>query len=388
MQRILHFAQDSDTSGFFPQLAKWHDRQRYQMIFATLNPMADWLRDYMLSQGVTCFSCDCRHRSQYPLGLLKLAKYLRQQRVDILHTHLFEPSVIGLLAGALAGTQMRVVTRHYSDYHTRINKHWHVKLDQLCTRLSHRVIAVSQHTADHMLAEENAAPDKLQVVLNGIDFARVNRSASYDRAQLRSEFVDDETPLLLIAARLHPEKGYEYLFQAMAQLKPMFAGKIKLLVAGAGPFREAYETQVCSLGCEDVVSFLGFRKDLPDLMAAADLFVLPSVAEAFGLVLAEALYLGTPVVSTTVGGIPEIVEDGVDGRLVPPANAKALVETIANLLRHPAKRQQMAGVGREKVLQKFRFQDMVRAYEEVYQQLDGNQAGAVNARSLRSHSHV
>lgn len=387
-QRILHFAQDSDTSGFFPQLAKWHDRQRYQMIFATLNPMADWLRAYMFSQGVNCFSCDCQQRFEYPLGLLKLANYLRREKIDILHTHLFEPSVIGLLAGTLAGTRMRLETRHYSDYHTRINKRWHVRLDQLCTRLSHGVIAVSQHTADHMISEEQAPPEKLHVVLNGIDFARVRLSANYERSKVRREFVDDATPLLLIAARLHPEKGYEYLFQAMTQLKRCFNGKIRLLVAGAGPMLNHYQEMVRSLHCDDVVTFLGFRKDLPDLMAAADLFVLPSVAEAFGLVLAEALYLGTPVVSTQVGGIPEIVEDGVDGVLVSPANERALADTITNLLNDPARRERMSGVGRDKVVAKFRFEEMVRFYEAVYEQLSTNGVEEINARSLRSHSHV
>jgi glycosyltransferase involved in cell wall biosynthesis len=388
MQRILHFAQDNDTSGFFPQLAKWHDRQRYQMIFATLNPMADWLREYMLSQGVACFSCDCRQRFEYPLGLLKLANYLRRESVDILHTHLFEPSVIGLLSGALAGTKMRIETRHYSDYHTRINKRWHVRLDQLCTRLSHGVIAVSQHTADHMVSAEQAPPEKLHVVLNGIDFARVKRSVNYDRSRIRQEFVDDETPMLLIAARLHPEKGYEYLFQAMKQLKLRFKGKIKLLVAGKGDLLKHYQEMVRSLQCDDVVTFLGFRKDLPDLMAAVDLFVLPSVAEAFGLVLAEALYLGIPVVSTRVGGIPEIVADGVDGLLIPPANEQALADAIAALLNDPARRVQMSGTGGEKVLRKFRFEDMVRSYEAVYQQLNANRLEEINARSLHNHSHV
>jgi len=111
-RRLLHFAQDSDTSGFFPQLAKWHDRDRYQMYFATLNPMAAWLREYMESEGVNCFSCDCKSRFDYPLGMIRLARHLRRERIDILHTHLFEPSVIGLLAGLLARTPMRIMTRH------------------------------------------------------------------------------------------------------------------------------------------------------------------------------------------------------------------------------------------------------------------------------------
>src|SRR3989442_6203271 len=316
--RILHFAQDSDTSGFFPQLARWHDRSRFEMYFATLNPIAPWLREYMESQGVTCFSCDSRRRVEYPIGLVKLARFLRRNRIDILHTHLFEPSVIGLVAGALARTRTRVLTRHYSDYHTRINKRWHVRLDQLCTRLSQRVIAVSKHTADHLIDVEGAPRGKVHTVLNGIDFDRVKPSGADARERIRREFGAENAHLLVIIARLHPEKGHSYLFQALPDIRRRVHKPVRLIVAGAGPFDAAYRQEVRALGCEDIVSFAGFRKDSADLMAAADLVVLPSVAEAFGLVLTESLYLGTPVVATRAGGIPEIVDDGVDGLLVPP----------------------------------------------------------------------
>jgi glycosyltransferase involved in cell wall biosynthesis len=122
-----------------------------------------------------------------------------------------------------------------------------------------------------------------------------------------------------------------------------------------------------------MVNFLGFRKDSPDLIAAADLLILPSLAEAFGLVLTEALYLGTPVVATRVGGIPEIVDDGIDGALVPPGDSKALASAIIELLANPERRQRLAGPGREKVLERFRFEDMVRSYETIYTNIAANQ---------------
>ena len=388
MKRVLHFAQDSDTSGFFPQLAKWHDRNRYQMFFATLNPIAPWLRDYMESQGVECFSCDCTGRGQYPLGMIRLAQFLRRKKVDILHTHLFEPSVIGLQAGVLARTPVRVVTRHYSDYHTRINKKWHVRLDQLCTRLSHAVIAVSRHTADHLIHEEGAPPEKVHSILNGIDFDRARISGAGAAERIRREFAAEQSHLLLIVARLHPEKGHTYLFKALSDIRSRVSKPVRLLVAGAGPFESAYRKEVSALGCDDVVSFLGFRKDSADLMTAADLVILPSLAEAFGLTLTEALYLGTPVVATRVGGIPEIVDDGVDGLLVPPADSKALADAIVDLLNNGDRRTLMAGAGREKVVTRFRFDDMVRAYEAIYLQLSRESREGADARSIGDHSHV
>lgn len=382
MQRILHFAQDSDTSGFFPQLARWHDRSRFKMYFATLKPIAPWLREYMQSQGVECFSCDARRRVEYPLAMIKLARFLRRNQIDILHTHLFEPSVVGLLAGLLARTPTRVVTRHYSDYHTRINKKWHVRLDQLCTRLSHRVIAVSQHTADHLIESEGAPPEKVHTVLNGIDFERAKVSGAAGPESVRREFRAEDAHLLLIIARLHPEKGHSYLFQALPKIRRSVHKPVRLIVAGTGPYEAAYREEVRALACDDMVSFAGFRQDAPDLIAAADLVILPSVAEAFGLVLTEALYLGTPVVATLAGGIPEIVDDGVDGVLVPPSDSGAVARAIVDLLNDPNRRLRMAGVGREKILNRFRFEDMVRSYETIYEKAIGNQPSALSDEPL------
>ncbi len=366
---VLHFAESDDTSGFFPQLAKWHDRQRYRMLFGTLKPMAPWLREFMEREGVACMSCEARTRAHYPLGLARLIRYLRRERVAILHTHLFEPSAVGLLAGVLAGTGGRVMTRHYSNYHTRIGKRWHVRVDQLCNRMSHAVIAVSQHTADHIVGGEGAPVEKVHVVFNGIDFSRVKVSDREAPARLRREWCPGGEHLLVMPGRLHPEKGQTYFFQALPLIRQQLAWPVVALVAGAGPFESAYRKEVRSLRCDDMVRFLGFRRDIPDVIAAADLVVLPSVAEAFGLVVAEALYLGTPIVATHVGGIPEIVEDGVDGVLVPPADSKALADAIVRLLDDPERRRLMASAGRERVRDRFSFEKMIRAYEQFYERL-------------------
>ena len=369
MQRILHFAEDSDTSGYFPQLARWHDTTRYRMFFGTLKPMAPWLRDYMASQNVECFSCDCRSRAEYPQGMIRLAGFLRRQRIDILHTHLFDPSVIGLVAGWLARTSTRVMTRHYSDYHTRINKRWHTRLDRMCTALCHRAIAVSEHTAEVMRNEEGAPAERLRVILNGIDFERLRLSSPDAPERLRQELAPNGEFLILQMARLHPEKGHEHLFRALPQIRDEAARPVRLLLAGVGTAELEYRRLVKELGIEEHVAFLGFRRDGPDLMAATDLFVLPSVAEAFGLVLTEALYMGLPVVASRTGGIPEIIEEGVDGLLVPPASPQALASAILRVINDEALRQRLAGAGHDKVARTFAFEDMVRRYEDVYRDL-------------------
>lgn len=369
MVKVLHFAQADDTSGYFPQLAKRHDHSKSRMYFGTLNRMAPWLRDVMAAEGVGCFDCGCRTRTEYPLGLLRLVRFLRRAEIDVFHAHLFEPAVIGLPAAVLAGTRVRILTRHYSDYHTRIDRRWHTRLDQLCTTMSHAVIAVSRHTAQHLVEREGAPPEKVHVVLNGIDFERVRPSDPRSRERLRSELNVGESYVLLTAARLHPEKGYEHLFAALPGIMAQLDRRCVLLIAGTSALEAHYRELARSLGLEAAVRFLGYRTDIADLMLSADLFVLASVAEAFGLVLAEALYLGVPVVATRVGGIPEIVDDGVDGVLVPPGDSAALAQAVVELLRNPGRRAALAGAGRAKVERRFRFVDMMRSYERIYEEL-------------------
>lgn len=367
MIRILHFTESGDSSGYFPQLARWHDRGRYQMFFGTLHPNTGGLDASMADAGVPCFTCGCSGRQTYPGGLIRLVRFLRRERIDIVHTHIFDPSVVGLLAATVAKVPVRVMTRHYSDYHTRIHKSWHVRLDQLCTRLAHRTIAVSQHTADHMISAEGAPRAKVVTVLNGVDFSRF--PAAPVTPELRREFGAENAHLLVVPARLHPEKGHSVLFRVLPQLRASLPTPLVVVLAGSGPFEARYRGEVASLGCADIVRFAGFREDLPSIIRAADLVVLPSVAEAFGLVAVETLYLGTPVISTTAGGIPEIVDDGVDGLLVAPGDSEALRRAVERVLTDSALRERLTGSGRNKVLARFQFSRMMRQYEAVYDQL-------------------
>lgn len=338
------------------------------MAFGTLGPLDTRLREHMEGQGVECLDCACRARWAYPLGFLRLVDFLRRRRVDILHTHLFDPSVIGLGGGWLARTPARVVTRHYSDYHTRIARPVHVWLDRLCTRLSHRVIAVSQHTADHLTGVEGAPPAKVRVIHNGIDFDRVRPSSTEAPARVRAELAGRGARIVLMAARLHPEKGYDTLLEALPALCRHLPD-LTVWVAGGGPLEAGYRARASTLGLSERVRFLGFRHDLPDLISAADVLVLPSLAEAFGLVAAEALYLGVPVVASRVGGIPEIVDDGVDGLLVPPGDANALSAALLRVLADESLCSRLRGAGREKVAARFSFETMVRRYEAEYDAL-------------------
>jgi glycosyltransferase involved in cell wall biosynthesis len=368
--RVMHFAQDGDTSGFFAQLARFHDRSRFRMLFGTLGTISPSLRQVLEDQRVRVLSLGLRSRASYPAGVLRLAAALRSLQVQMLHTHLFDPSIVGLIAGTVACVPVRIMTRHYSDYHTRIGKTWHTRVDRMCTRLAHAVITVSHQTRHVMLQEEQAPAGKVHTIHNGIDLSRLVPPSAQELEALRRELeVGADVAVVAVVARLHPEKGHEHLFRALPRLLEATGGKLRLLVAGAGPFRAAYEREVAMLGVDEAVRFLGFRTDVARILAVADVVVLPSLAEAFGLVLAEAMFMRKAVVATTAGGIPEIVEDGVSGLLVPPASPEQLADAILSLLRDPACRVRLGEAGRRRVMARFRFETMMERYEVLYDTL-------------------
>ena len=360
---VMHFVESSDTSGYFPQLAKWHDRSRFEMHFGTLYPMDPALETTLNSYGVHCWSTGARRRVDLPLAVARLTREIRRRRVGVMHGHLFEPALVAMAAARLARVPCRVVTRHHSDYHTRANKRLHTLVDRFTTRLSTDCIAVSHHTAEIMMRLEKAPPEKIRVILNGVDADRILGTRSDSSRQIRREWADDDTFLMVQVARLHPEKGHTHLFNALPDVLRRVERPVRLLVAGEGPWRTEYEKEVQRLGVEHAVEFLGFRTDAIALMAAADLVVVPSVAEAFGLVAAEAALLEVPVVGTRAGGIPEVL--GEDGILVPPGDSRALADAIVRVAHHPPTASNLASAS-NRMRTDFSFARMMGAYEALY----------------------
>ena len=175
-------------------------------------------------------------------------------------------------------------------------------------------------------------------------------------------------PVLGTAARLVPIKGISYLLRALALVLPEFP-QLKLQLAGSGPERRALEAQARQFGIADRVEFLGWQPEIHQVMAAWDIFVLPSLDEGFPLALLDAMSVGLPVVASAAGGIPELVVDGQTGWLVPPARPEALAERIAFLLRNSELARSMGQAGRARIQREFFAARMVKDISGIYDSL-------------------
>jgi glycosyltransferase involved in cell wall biosynthesis len=292
----------------------------------------------------------------------RLAGILNLEKPDVVHVHEFFPGTLGRL-GALGGRGTKVVlTLHNRDEWKRAP---HVLVDRALAKRTDRVVANSEAVRGFVLKQEGFAPEKVCVIYNGIEADRFKHACR------------DGQPGYVVGSvgRMAEQKGYGYLLDAADLLKKaQLLGGLRFVIVGgdAHPSESVkleLEEKVKALGLEDVVEFLGERKDVPEVLTGFDCFVLPSLWEGFGLAIAEAMAASLPVVASRVDGIVEVVEDGVTGILVPPKDSKALAEAIRWMVDHPAEAKAMGRKGRERVERLFSAQRMADEHMSLYESL-------------------
>ena len=367
--RICHLIDRNRATGFFRSIARLHDRERYPVAVGSLEPEGS-LQVSMRELGVTTFALGCRSRAGYPRAVLALARRLRAEGGDVLHAHCFDPTLVGWAAARLARKRF-VFTRHHSDHHLRMGKTWHTRLDAWSAWHADHVIAVSEATRRIQVQVEGAPEASITVVYDGLEplFA-----PDVDRvAILREELGLAARPAVLVVARLHEEKGHRVLLRAWPAIVAA-VGPAVLLMAGEGPARAELEAECERIGIEGTVRWLGWRQDIPELLALSSVVVLPSLAESFGYAVLEGMSLGRPVVATAVGGVPEIIEHERTGLLVAPADSGALSVAVARVLTDRDLAARLGAAGRKRAAQ-FGFESMIKGYEAVYANLIENSEG-------------
>jgi glycosyltransferase involved in cell wall biosynthesis len=302
-----------------------------------------------------------------PCGLMRLLAFLHQEKPDILHTHLFRANVWGRLLGAAIRIPVIVssehsLTEHYFEGRRRTP--WLTGIDNLTARCC-KVIIANSHATKKYLVENGVRLEKIEVIHNGVDTR--GYTGNHLGSAIRTEFGLDSAKLVTMVGRLHPQKNHRLLIEAFAQLHARLP-QTKLLIVGEGPLEE----ELRMLGraqAPGAIIFAGARSDIPAIMAASDLVMLPSRWEPFGIVLVEAMSAGKPVIGTAVDGIPEVIVDGKTGLLVRPGDAAALADAMFGLLNDPARATRMGELGRARARRQFDIRKAVADLQLLYLRL-------------------
>jgi len=365
IRTVVHFI-DSPTFGGTEQvllhLLTGLDRQRWRSILLHhpepgLAPLLEGARRV----GVETRTVPRMAGMNTVTGLPRFLRVLQAERPAVFHAHLcwLLSCKYGLLAAALARVPGIVATAHqYMDPPWGRSTALQQRLFHRCAK---RYVAVSQAVANQLCEGFGVPARKVQVIHNDIPF----REAGPPDPALRTALSRASArPIVLTVARLDQQKGHTVLFDAIRDVPDAL-----FVLAGDGPEKTVLEAKARALGIADRVVLLGHRGDIGNLLAACDLFVLPSLYEGLPLAILEAMAAGKAVVATAVGGVAEAVLDGVTGVLVAPRDPSALAKTIRTLVADPLLAHRMGAAGRSRVQREFSsaamVQEVMRVYEEV-----------------------
>jgi glycosyltransferase involved in cell wall biosynthesis len=289
---------------------------------------------------------------------------LRDHRVDLVHSHEFTMAVYGAAAARWLGIP-HIITMHGAQY---VTSKWRRQvLLRWAFRSSAATVAVSHDTKRHLDTELGLSPTRVRVVQNGVPVRAGNRSKV--RAELA---VPDDHVVILAVGSLVPRKGHAVLIEALATIG---AGPWMLMIAGNGVERERLETRIAAKGLASQVKLLGHRDDVPDLLAACDVFAMPSLWEGLPLALLEAMLAGKPVIASRTSGIPEAVNDGQDGLLTTPGDVAELATALRSVLADPARRAALGAAAGARATTTFTLDAMADGYEAVFRDALGRANG-------------
>jgi glycosyltransferase involved in cell wall biosynthesis len=365
--KILHLSKATGIAGsenhllsLLPRL----DRSRYEITFMILTEPDKPLNDYfqMLEENGVKTKRLIIRRDIDPLCLWEIYQFIRRNRFDIVHTHLIHADLYGTLAAKIAGVKYTISTKHgYNEF--RYNK-LYALLDRTSSYFQNKIITISNALKRFLNEVEGLSEEKMVTIYYGLDEARISGKES-NQTDLRLELGISHTDRLLCClGRLIPVKGFKNIIEAMPLILNEFP-VVHLVIVGDGPLRTELGSLVKELSLSDHVYFLGFRRDIGNILSQVDVFVHPTYGEGFGLVLLEAMYYNLPIVSTHIMSIPEIVIDGETGLLVPSGNKRALADAVLQLIRSPESAKRMGTSGKERV-GLFSVERMVKNIEALY----------------------
>ena len=346
---ILHVIDALNIGGaqeLIVLLADKTPKSTYQTLVCVIQPDLT-LKSRIESRGASVFCFNRSRPSIYHPGNFILYFYsnirdimsvCRQHRVDVVHCHLSDAEFTGIPAGWLYGARRIISTVHYPALlpdrkSGDIRNYLRIAATRFLYRLATAVVAVSDDVAQQLKNVFCLAPSKIKVIINGIDVEAIHRTQPNPEL-MSSLCVLPGQRLITSVGRLMPPKGHGYLIAAMPHLVHQI-DNVRLLLAGDGDLKESLEQLSLDLRVRDVISFLGSRSDVPDILALSDVFVLPSISEGTSMALLEAMAGSKPIVATDIPGNRDVLRHEHNCLLVPPGNPEKLAEAISFLLNHP-----------------------------------------------------
>lgn len=352
-------------------LAKFLDKEKFKVtvVCSDYGHLDEWVKKFE-NEDIEVIRLNVFHKHD-PRHYFQFKEIIKRNHFDLIHLHVWNPAACRYAMMAAGKYNIPIVITEHDPFELSGFKMFFKR--KLIKKVSH-IIAVSDANKKLLMNLFPELKNHITTIHNGIDVTWFESQLLSFSENQRKEYrektfnVGDDTKVILAVAELHERKGLKYLVKAM----PGIVEKEKnchLVIAGSGPEQDELEILVKKEGVNDYVNFLGFKKDIPHLMKACDIFVLPSIKEAFGLVILEAMAAEIPVIASNVGGIPEIITNGENGLLVPPHDEEKLAKAVTKLLNDQTLRGKYVKTGFERLKKTFDAKTMAKNTEKIYDEV-------------------
>ncbi len=340
-----------------------YDRKRLTPLVCSLSDKGEIGKE-IEDMGVEIF-CLNKLKHKFDWTIVKdLYSFIKQKDIKIVRTHQYHANFYGRLAARIANVPCIVASVH--NIYTRDRKIHRRIINRFLAGSTDKIIAVSESVKKDLLKYDGIPGVKVKVICNGVD---INKFASIKETRIREELgIPPEFTVIGTIGRLTLQKGQKYLLEAVSKLKDS-NHKFVLLIAGDGILKTELQNYSRELGIYDSVRFLGTRRDVPEILSAIDIFVLPSLWEGLGNALIEAMASGKAIITTDIPPIREVVNSEKVGILVPVKNSGAIASAIKLLLHDQALARRIGRAAMEKVSLSFNIDNTVNSYENLFEDI-------------------
>jgi glycosyltransferase involved in cell wall biosynthesis len=320
-------------------------------------------------RGITVRMVHCKGRADWRT-VREIREYIAQDQIDLVHAHGYKADLYGYMAAR--GMEKPIVATCHNWVGGTAALGIYNRLDRMVLKRFNAIAAVSDAVRERLL-QCGICSAAVKTIANGIDVEAFSKAEP-------PESIHHQTKIIGMVARLDLKKGFEYLLLAVHKLQKTF-DDFKVVITGEGPDRPAIEQMIEHYGLQQRVMLAGARSDMPNVYAAMDIFVLPSLNEGLPMTLLEAMAAGKPVIASHVGAIPNVVEDGINGLLVMPGDSSGLYDALARLLNAPDLCRRMGAQAHEWIGHNFTSEIMAKRYRLLYDEVLERDRAIVSARS-------
>ena len=333
------------------------DRYRFSICCTSVRgPLADLIE----AEGVPIIYCENQSRVAKYLRGLELSRVFRKSDIDILHTHHMPAFIDTVIGTRFARVPVLINTDHCKNYPDK--KHLMV-MERMASYFADEIVAVSNHTRHEMIHYEKIRPEKVSVIYNGVN---IKLTRNEPPEVLRKEIglkMDDF--VIGTVGRAVDQKGFDLLLRSVPYILKQFPDT-KFVIVGGGEREQDLKRLASELKISGQVIFTSWRRDAVDLIQTFDVFALTSVFEGMPMVLLEAMALSKPIVATSVGGVPEVVQNGYSGSVIDRRDPELLAKALMELIHDQDLAQKMGSHGRIRYEQYFTAEKMASSYEKLY----------------------